>query len=89
MLRKLGQNYQLALPKEIVNTLHLHVNDYLDIEVKNNKIIVEPQVIIPRDQAYFYTPEWQKGEAEADEDIKKSRVTKTKNLKQLLKELDS
>ncbi len=89
MLRKLGQNYQIAVPKEVVKTLRLHVNDYLDIYIDGDKIVIVPQVIIPKDQAYFYTPEWQKGEAEADEDIKHGRVTKTKNLKDLFKELDS
>lgn len=89
MLRKLGKNYQVALPKEVVNTLHLHIDDYLDIKVKDNKIIVEPQLVIPKDQAYFYTSEWQKEEAEAHQDIKNGQVTKTKNLKELFKELDS
>ena len=88
MLRKLGKNYQIALPKEVVKNLHLHVNDYLDIKVKENKIIMEPQIIIPKDQVYFYTPEWQKEEAEAREDIKKGRVTKTKDLKGLFRKLD-
>ena len=88
MLRKLGQNYQIALPKDVVKRLHLHVNDYLDIRVKDDKIIVEPQLVIPKDQAYFYTQEWQKEETEAQEDIKKRRVTKTKNLKGLFKKLD-
>ena len=84
MLRKLGQNFQIALPKEIMRLLHLHVDDYLDIRVESNKIILEPQIIIPKDQAYFYTPDWQKEEAEAAKDIKEGRVTKTKNLKDLL-----
>ena len=88
MLRKLGKNYQIALPREVVKNLHLHVNDYLDIKVKENKIIMEPQIVIPKDQAYFYTPEWQKEEAEAQEDIKKGRVTKTKDLKGLFRKLD-
>lgn len=88
MLRKLGQNYQVALPREVIKRLHLRVNDYLDISIKDNKIIVEPQLIIPKDQAYFYTPEWQKEEVESTEDIKKDRVTKTKNIKGLFRELD-
>ena len=89
MLRKLGQNYQIALPKEIIETLHLRVNDYLDIKVENNKVIIEPQVMIPKDQAYFYTPQWQEGEIKADEDIQKGRVSKTKNIKGLFQKLDS
>ena len=88
MLRKLGQNYQVALPKEVIKRLNLHVNDYLDIRIKDNKIIVEPQLVIPKDQAYFYTSQWQKEEAQASADIKNGRVTKTKNIKGLFKELD-
>ena len=52
MLRKLRQNYQIAVPKEVVKTLHLHVNDYLDIHIDGDKIVIVPQVIIPKDQAY-------------------------------------
>ena len=88
MLRKLGRNYQVALPREIVSRLRLQANDYIDITVKDNKIVLDPQVMVPKDQAYFYTPEWQKEEAEAGENLKKGRVTKTKNLKQLFKKLD-
>ena len=89
MLRKVGQNYQIALPKEIVERLHLKVNDYIEIKVEDNKVIMEPQMVIPKDQAYFYTPGWQDDERKASEDIEKGRVTKTKNLKELFKKLDS
>ena len=89
MLRKLGQNYQIALPKEIVKTLHLHVNDYLEIHTEDNKVIIEPQMVIPRDQAYFFTPEWQKGEKEAGKDIREGRFVKAKNAKELIKKLRS
>ena len=34
MLRKLGRNYQVALPKEMVKILRLQANDYVDITVK-------------------------------------------------------
>lgn len=88
MLRKIGRNYQVAVPKEVVKALQLHVNDYVDIRVKDNKIILEPQVLLPKEQAYFYTPEWQKEENEASQDIEKGRVTRTKNLKELFKKLD-
>ena len=53
MLRKLGQNYQVAIPK---------------------------------DQQYFYTPEWKEEEREASGDIEEARITKTKNLNELFNE---
>jgi hypothetical protein len=31
--------------------------------------------VVPKDDAWFYTKEWQKGEAQADKDIKKGDVT--------------
>ncbi|MFH0924273.1 MAG: AbrB/MazE/SpoVT family DNA-binding domain-containing protein [bacterium] len=88
MLRKLGQNYQIALPKEIVDALHLHINDYLDIKLEDNTIVIEPQLVIPKVQAYFYTSEWQKEEAEAHQDIQEGRTTKTENINELFEKLD-
>ncbi len=89
MLRKLGQNYQIAVPKEIVHLLKLNINDYMDVRLENNRIILEPQTIIPKDQSYFYTQDWQEEEHKASQDIQHGRVTKTKNLKQLFEKLDS
>ncbi len=88
MLKKIGQNYQIALPRKIVKLLRLRVNDYLDVQVKDNRVILEPQVMLPKDQAYFYTPEWHKEESEAEKDIREGRVTKTNDLKGLFKKLD-
>ncbi len=88
MLRKLGQNYQIAIPKELVKSMGLHKNDYMDVHMENNKIVMAPQLVIPKDQAYFFTPEWQKDEKEAEEDIKAGRVTKTKDLNELFDILD-
>jgi hypothetical protein len=32
------------------------------------RLILEPATLVPRDQAWFWTPEWQAKEAEADAD---------------------
>ena len=88
MLRKLGANYQVALPREIVKKLHLNKSDLLDIRIVEGGVYLKPHVSIPKDQEYFFTPEWQKDEKEAEEDIKAGRVTKTKNLNELFDTLD-
>jgi len=88
MLRKLGKNNQIAIPKEILTNLQLKQNDYFDIYMKDNKIVLEPKVLISKDQAYFYTKEWQINEQKAEEDIKEGRVTKTKNIDELFREMD-
>ncbi len=88
MLRKLGKSNQVAIPKKITTVLGLKKDDYLDIYIDNKKIILEPKVLVPKDQAYFFTREWQIGEQDAEEDIRKDRITKTKNLDELFREMD-
>lgn len=88
MLRKIGQSYQVAIPRQISKRLGLRVNDYLDVRVERNRIILEPQVLVPKEQAYFYTPQWQRDERRASEDIRKGRVTRTKHLKELFEKMD-
>jgi len=48
--------------------------DYMEIEDKNEEMLIKPVKVIPSGQEYFYTEEWQKGEAEADKDISEGRV---------------
>ena len=88
MLRKIGRSYQVAIPRRMVDQLGLKLDDYLDVQVRDRVIVLEPQVLIPKDQAYFYTPEWQRDERRATDDIRKGRVTKTKGLHELLNTLD-
>ena len=88
MLRKLGKSNQVAIPKEIVTSLGLKQDDYLDIYKEDNKIILEPKILIPKDQAYFYTKEWQADERRSEEDIRKGKVTRTKDLDELFQEMD-
>ena len=88
MLRKLGKSNQVAIPKEIITVLGLKMDDYLDISIDNNRIILEPKVLVPKEQAYFFTKEWRADEQDAEKDIKKGRVTKTKSLDDLFTEMD-
>ncbi len=88
MLRKVGQSYQVAIPRAVAKRLGLKINDYLEVKVIGTRIILEPQVLVPKDQAYFYTPEWRQDERRATEDIRKGRVTKTKHLNDLFEQLD-
>jgi antitoxin MazE len=88
MLRKLGKNYQIAIPREIIRDLGLNQEDYLDIYISESKVVLEPKIMIPRDQAYFYTEQWQSDEKEAEKDITEGRVTRTKNIVELFNKID-
>lgn len=88
MIIDLKQKSQVTIPKKIVEKLGLKVGDKIDIEEKNGKLILTPVAIVPRDQAWFYTPEWQKGEAEVDRQLKEGKVHISESLEKLFEDLD-
>ena len=71
---KVSRKNQITLPRKLRDKLHITPGEYLEIEESDGKIILQPVKIIPSDQAYFYTEEWQAGEAEADRDIEEGRL---------------
>ncbi len=73
-LIKIKQNYQITIPQELRKKFNVAVGDYLEIEDQEEGLVIKPVKVVRPDQAYFYTPEWQKKEAEADEAIAKGDV---------------
>lgn len=73
-LIKVKQNYQITLPNSLRKDLNVSVGDYLEIERQDGGLVLRPVKVVYPDQAYFYTREWQKGEAEADRDIARGDV---------------
>lgn len=71
---KIGPKHQITIPKDIFKKLSLEVGDILEAEVKGSGIFISPNKLIPRNQAWFWTKEWQKREKEAEEDIRRGKV---------------
>ncbi len=85
---RIGPKHQITIPKNIFQTLHLEVGDFLDAGVEDNTIVFVPQKLIPKDQAWFWTEEWQKGERKADEAIRRGDlIGPFSNIKDALKAL--
>jgi AbrB family looped-hinge helix DNA binding protein len=59
----------VTIPGVIRQELDLHEGDYLVATVEDGRIVLIPASVIPDDQAWFWTPEWQAKEAEADQEI--------------------
>lgn len=57
---------QLTIPEEIRAAAHLEEGDLLEAEITEDGILLRPQKVIDATQAWFWTPEWQAGELEAD-----------------------
>jgi len=87
MLVNLKQKSQLTIPKGFVKRLKLRIGDKLEIEEMEGKLVITPVVVVPKDQAWFYSPEWQKKEQEVDKQKKEGKVHKASSKKELFKKL--
>jgi len=72
---RIGPKHQVTIPAEVFRKLQLETGDFLTAKVKNNEIVLQPKKLIPKNQEWFWTKEWQRKEKEADEDIKAGRLS--------------
>jgi antitoxin MazE len=70
-ITRIGPKHQITIPKDIFKELKLKVGDFLEASIEDNAIVLVPKKLIPKDQAWFWTKEWQKGEREEDQAILK------------------
>ena len=77
------KNGQINLPAKLRQIFGLVAGDFLEPTPTPKGILLKPKKLVSvddfpeTDALWFWTDEWQKGEREADEDIKAGRVSKT------------
>ena len=79
---------QVTIPREVREAAHLEEGDPVVFEVTPEGILLRPQKVIDAAQAWFWTPEWQKGEAAASADVEAGRVGVFKSDEDFLASLD-
>ncbi|MDD4346911.1 MAG: AbrB/MazE/SpoVT family DNA-binding domain-containing protein [Desulfitobacteriaceae bacterium] len=78
----------ITIGKEIRKLLHLaDEGDVFEVIVEDGRIILEPKKLVPADQAWYWTEEWQAAEREAREDIKAGRGKRFDTVKDLMQDL--
>ncbi|MHB1653249.1 MAG: AbrB/MazE/SpoVT family DNA-binding domain-containing protein [Desulfitobacteriaceae bacterium] len=78
----------LTIPNEVRKVLRLaDEGEVFELSVEDGKIILEPKALIPKDQQWYWSEEWQKAEREADEDIKAGHYTTFDNPTDAIKHL--
>jgi len=60
---------QITIPSEIRRAARLEEGDPVEFEIVEGGILLKPRKIIDATQAWFWTPAWQAGEAEAAAEI--------------------
>ena len=66
---KVRSKGQITLPREVREAAHLEEGDPIEFTITPDGILMRPKKVIDADQAWFWTPEWQAGEREADAEI--------------------
>lgn len=82
----ISQKGQVAIPKEVRETLHIKAGDQLIFRVEKGRIVLEPAVNIPRSQAWFWASEVQEKVKKADKNFKDGNF-KTYEIDKFVKEL--
>ena len=89
MIVELRQKSQVTIPSEILKALDIKTGDRLEFTVEDEKIIIQPVVTVPKDQAWFWTKKWQEQEKTVDEQIKKGQVKSFDSIEKMIEDLDS
>jgi AbrB family looped-hinge helix DNA binding protein len=85
----LRQNGQLTLPAELRERVHAKPGDVFVAEVTaDDDIVLRRRRLVDAGQAYFWTETWQRGEREAQADIRAGRTKKFKSAKDLIADLE-
>ena len=86
---KVNKHGQVTIPADLRKAAHIEIGDYVEFRMGDGKIQLFVKKLIDKDQAYFWTKEWQEGELEADEDIKAGRVKAFDSVDELVEELNT
>jgi AbrB family looped-hinge helix DNA binding protein len=89
MITQLREKSQITIPKDLIKKLNLKTGDNIEINIENDKIIIKPVVFIPKDQAWFWSKEWQQGEKQAEKDIENGKLKKFNSPQELFEDLDN
>jgi len=73
---QLRKKAQLTLPQSVRKKLGIEEGDFLDVQVRNGEIVLKVKKLIDKEQAWFWSERWQRGENEAEEDIRSGRIHK-------------
>ncbi|SDI00207.1 AbrB/MazE/SpoVT family DNA-binding domain-containing protein [Desulfosporosinus hippei] len=84
---RLGKRSVITLGAEVKRELRLADGDVFELCVEDGRIILEPKKLIPADQQWFWTEEWQAGEREAQAEIESGKVKHFNSMKDFLTDL--
>lgn len=60
---------QVTIPAEVRQAARLEEGDPVEVEIVDGGILLRPMTLVDASQAWFWAPEWQAGERQAETEI--------------------
>lgn len=86
---RVGAKHQVTIPRRISKALRRKKGDHMLMRLVDRRVEMIPVSLIPKDQLWFWTPEWQKKECEVDEEIARGELKEFKSVDELMEDLNS
>ena len=85
---KIMQRRQVVIPKELFDSLHLEVGDYLEVKLNDGKLEYIPKQLVDRDE-WYASPQGKKTIATTLKEIKTEKGEEFGTIEELIADLDS
>ena len=86
---RFGAKRQVTIPHRISEALRLKEGDHLLMRLVGGRVEMIPASLIPKDQLWFWTHEWQRKEREVDEALARGDYKESGSVDALLEDLKS
>jgi len=86
---RVGAKHQVTIPHRISRALRLKKGDHMLLRLVGGRVEMIPVSLIPKDQLWFWTREWQEKEREVDEALAHGDFKETDSVDELLRDLKS
>jgi AbrB family looped-hinge helix DNA binding protein len=82
---KVRDKYQVTIPEEVRGKIPLKVGERVEVIARGKEIVIRPIIEIPRDQAWFWSKDWQDQIAQSLKDLEKGKTKVFKSVKEARK----
>lgn len=74
-IMKISSQGQIRIPKNFMKTLRIDTGDYIELAIEKGHIVLKPRKLIDPTQGWYWTQEWQKMEAEVDDQLDNNQLS--------------
>lgn len=86
---RIGAKHQVTIPRRLSKVLGLKKGDHMLVRLVDNTLELVPAQVVPKDQRWFWTPEWQARERQVDEALSRGEYKEAKSADELFRKIRS